>query len=265
MADARRPGLVTRVLQLLAPFALVVLLWQASAMLLGQPETLYPRPAGVAAAFADLLRRGILVSYTVSSLERWAVAVVGAILIALPVSLVFAFSRGATAAVMPLVRYFTSVAELAWLPLLVLSMGYAYTTGLLVIGYTVFFPVLLNVMLGFQQIPAITIDGVRTLGATRWQLFREVLFPGALPGLVTGVRIGAGYAFRSLIAAEIASSANAEGLGYMIFSALQDRYTDRMIVGMVVLGLLWLGIDRLYLRPIETATLERWGLLQRPA
>ena len=77
MAEAHRPGLVIRVLQLLAPFALVVLLWQASAMLLGQPETLYPRPAGVAAAFVDLLRRGILVSYTVASLERWAVAVTG--------------------------------------------------------------------------------------------------------------------------------------------------------------------------------------------
>jgi NitT/TauT family transport system permease protein/taurine transport system permease protein len=264
MAEARGRAAAGRVVECLAPFAVVVLLWQASAMLLAQPATLYPRPAGVAAALADLVRRGILVSYTVTSLERWVLAVAGAIVVALPVSLVFAFSRRMNAAVMPVVRYFTSVAELAWLPLLVLSMGYAYTTGLLVIGYTVFFPVLLNIMLGFQQVPEIMLYAVQTLGATRGQTFREVLLPGALPGLVTGIRIGAGYAFRSLIAAEIASSANADGLGYMIFSALQDRNTDRMIVGMIVLGLLWLGIDRLYLRPIEAATLERWGLLRRP-
>jgi len=91
------------------------------------------------------------------------------------------------------------------------------------------------------------------------QVIRLVILPSALPGMITGLRVGAGFAFRGLVFAEIIAAKT--GIGYLIFEGTQTQQTARTIVGMIVMGLLWLGMDQFYLRPLERATVQRWGLL----
>ena len=86
-----------------------------------------------------------------------------------------------------------------------------------------------------------------------------VILPAALPSIITGVRVGAGFSFRGLIFAEIVAAKS--GLGYLIFEGAQTQQTARTIVGMISVGLIWLAVDRFYLRPVERATIERWGLV----
>jgi ABC-type nitrate/sulfonate/bicarbonate transport system permease component len=103
------------------------------------------------------------------------------------------------------------------------------------------------------------VNAVRSLGGTRVQVLRHVILPSALPGIITGLRVGAGFAFRGLVFAEIVAAKT--GIGYLIFEGTEGHQTARTIVGMIVIGLLWLFMDQLYLRPIERATILRWGLV----
>jgi NitT/TauT family transport system permease protein/taurine transport system permease protein len=230
-------------------------------MLSGLPEFFFPSPADVAGSAIVLIDKGILPAYTADSMARFALGVFCGVALAVPTGVAMSLSRRLSDALTPVVNFFHAIVEMAWIPLFVLWFGYGFKTILLCITYVVFFPVLYNTLLGVRTIPRATINAVLVLGAKPKDIILEVLLPGALPNIATGVRLGAGYAFRALIAAEMIASQS--GLGFMIFEARQNQLTGRTIVGMIVMGILWLAIERLYLRPLEKVTIERWGMLRR--
>jgi NitT/TauT family transport system permease protein/taurine transport system permease protein len=160
----------------------------------------------------------------------------------------------------PLINFFHAIVDMAWIPLFVLWFGYGEKTILMSLAYASAFPVLFNFLLGVQSTPKTMVQATQTLGATRIDLIRHVFLPNAIPNLIVGFRIGAGFAFRALIAAEVI--AGRSGIGFMIFEARESQLIGRTIVGMVLLGALWVAIDRLVLRAIEAATIERWGMVQ---
>ncbi len=245
-------------LKLLLPFAVLVVVWQVAATLSGYSSYLFPRPTDVAEAFWDLGRKGILPAYIADSMTVWLIGALSGAAVGIGLGFVLAFSRPLRVLFLPAVRFFVAIAELAWLPLIILWFQFGFRAVLFMIWYTVLFPVLFNVLRGIEAVPNVTRQAVRTLGANRWQLVREVLFPGALPSVVTGFRIGAGYAFRALIVAE--AFAASSGVGFLIFESRETGLTERTMVGMIVFGVIWLVVDRLFLRPIEVATVERWGM-----
>ncbi len=244
----------------LAPFAVLVLVWEGSALLLRLSEYLYPRPALVFRTFGVLIQKGILPSYVEASMGRWLLGVAAGVALSIPVAVALALSRRLYSTFFPIINFFTAIVELAWIPLFVLWFGYGSTVIVLSIAYVAFFPVVTNVVSGIGQIPKVMNQAARTLGATRRQLIGHVLLPGALPSMIAGLRIGAGYGFRSLIGAEIIAAHS--GLGYMIFQSRENQLTQRTIAGMIVIGLLWVCIDRFYLRPLERATIQRWGMVR---
>ena len=105
------------------------------------------------------------------------------------------------------------------------------------------------------------IHAVRTLGASRLQIIRDVLLPGSLPHIATGSRLSLGFAWRAVIAGEML--AGREGLGWMIFTAQDVDRTSEVILGMLLIGLSWIILDHYLLRPFEADTIGRWGLVQR--
>jgi NitT/TauT family transport system permease protein/taurine transport system permease protein len=145
----------------------------------------------------------------------------------------------------------------AWIPIFVIWWGYGLKTILVALAYVVFFPVLYNTLLGVRTVPPVLINAARSLGAGRWAVLREVVLPSALPNIITGFRVGTGFAFRGLIFAEIIAAKS--GIGFLIFEGATNQQTDRTIVGMIVMGLLWLFIDNVYVKPVERVTVERWG------
>jgi taurine transport system permease protein len=160
-----------------------------------------------------------------------------------------------------LFRFFSVLAGIAWIPIATLWFGYGFGAITFVIFNAVFFIVAYNTLLGVSTIPLPLRHAAASLGARRWAMLFEVLLPGALPNIVTGVRTGLGFAWRGLIAAEII--ATNVGLGYMIFVARDFYRTEVIVFGMIVIGSLWLLIDRVLLAPLERATVERWGLVRR--
>lgn len=246
------------VLYTIASFAVSIALWQLGVSLAGQDFQTIPSPADVWNEFLVVAANGVLVAYIVDSLGRWlagtAIGLFTGVILAITVGTI----RSVRLMLLPVVRFFSGIAELSFLPLLVLWFGFGFKAMLALIAYSVVFPVLYNTLQALETIPRSLTDAVQTLGARRAQLIRYVLLPGAVSGIVTGFRIGAGYAFRALIAAEIFASSS--GLGYMIFQSRETLNVSRMFVGMTIIGLMWLSIDRFYLRPFELATTTRWGL-----
>lgn len=232
--------------------------WQLSVPLVGLGPYFYPAPTDVLAAFVDLVRKGILPVYLADSMMRYITGLVCGAGLGIGFGVLIGMSRKASLALSPLFKFLFAIVEVAWIPIFVVWFGYGIETIVLALIYVVFFPVLYNTLLGVRTAPQILVDAVRSLGASRLQVLRLVILPSALPGIITGLRLGAGFAFRGLVFAEMVAAKT--GIGYLIFEGAQAQQTSRTIVGMIVMGLLWLAIDQFYLRPIERATIQRWGL-----
>ena len=235
--------------------------WSLAAATLPLPSYYLPPPTAVLAACAELTAKGILPLYVGESLRRILTAGLVALVVAVPLGLVLGMSRRVADFLFPLLNFFQSVSGVAWLPLMLVWFGFSERTIVVAVNYTVIFPVMFNALLGVRSVPRIYVDALRTLGAPRWRIVRDVLLPGALPNIATGMRLGLAYGWRALIAAEMLVGAH--GLGFMIFSAQSFHLTARIMLGMAVIGILWVLLDYFVLRPIEEATIARWGLIQR--
>jgi taurine transport system permease protein len=245
----------------LAPLAVLLVLWPILIRAFNVNPQIFPDITAVARAGLESIRDGSLFAHMGASLARVAVGTVLAILVAVPLGVLMGVSPGVSAFLTPLLRFFSVLAGIAWIPIATLWFGYGFGAITFVIFNAVFFIVTYNTLLGVSTIPLQVRNAAASLGAGRWAMLTEVLLPGALPNIVTGIRTGLGFAWRGLIAAEMI--ATNVGLGYMLFVARDFYKTEVIVLGMIVIGVMWLLLDRLLLAPIERATSERWGLVQR--
>jgi NitT/TauT family transport system permease protein/taurine transport system permease protein len=235
--------------------------WSIAAATLPVPAYFLPPPLAVLASGVELFAKGILPAYVAESLRRILLAAGLALVIGVPLGLILGLSRRVADVCYPLLNFFQSVSGIAWLPLMLVWFGFGERTILVAVNYTVLFPVIFNAMLGVRSVPPIYVNALRTLGGSRRRIVTDVLFPGALPSIATGMRLGLAYGWRALIAAEMLVGAN--GLGFMIFTAQNFHLTARIMLGMAIIGVLWVLLDYFVLRPVEEATISRWGLVQR--
>jgi len=238
--------------------ALLLVAWQVSVPIVGLSPYFYPAPTDVWAAFVELMRKGILPVYFADSMGRYAAGLAIGALLGVAAGVAIGLHRTIAVTLSPLLKFLFAIVEVAWIPIFVIWFGYGLTTILLALIYVVFFPVMYNTLLGVRTAPQILVNALRSLGASRLDVLRYAILPSALPGIITGLRVGAGFAFRGLVFAEIIAAKT--GIGYLIFEGTQTQQTARTIVGMIVMGLTWLAIDLCYLRPLERATVQRWGL-----
>jgi NitT/TauT family transport system permease protein/taurine transport system permease protein len=244
-----------------APLALLFLAWPVLIAAFEVNPRVFPGVSAVLAAAVEGASDGSLLAHVAASLGRVALGTTLAILVAVPLGIAMGVNAGVAAFLTPLFRFFSVLAGIAWIPIATLWFGYGFGAITFVIFNAVFFIVAYNTLLGVSSIPPRLRHAAASLGAGRLAMVTEVLLPGALPNIVTGIRTGLGFAWRGLIAAEMI--ATNVGLGYMLFVARDFYRTEVIVLGMIIIGLLWLLIDRLLLAPIERATIERWGLVQR--
>jgi taurine transport system permease protein len=245
----------------LAPLAVLFLLWPLVTTLFAVSPRVFPGIGAVAAAAVETILDGSLPAHVAASLWRVTVGTVLAVLVAVPLGMAMGLNAGVSTFLTPLFRFFSVLAGIAWIPIATLWFGYGFGAITFVIFNAVFFIVAYNTLLGVSAIPPRLRHAAASLGAGRLAMLTEVLLPGALPNIVTGIRTGLGFAWRGLIAAEMI--ATNVGLGYMLFVARDFYRTEVIVLGMIVIGTIWLLLDRLLLAPLERATIERWGMVQR--
>jgi NitT/TauT family transport system permease protein/taurine transport system permease protein len=252
-------GLASAAAFCLPLFALVAI-WALVVQVFDVDPRVFPGLPAVGQAALESIADGSLIEHVAASMWRVVVGTVLALVVAIPMGILMGVSPGVSSFFSPIFRFFSVLAGIAWIPIATLWFGYGFGAIVFVIFNAVFFVVTYNTLLGVSSIPMRLRHAAASLGAGPWQMVTQVLLPGALPNIVTGVRTGLGFAWRGLIAAEMI--ATNVGLGYMLFVARDFYRTEVIVFGMIVIGVLWLLIDRLLLVPLERATMERWGMVR---
>ncbi len=245
----------------IAPFIPLFFAWWVVTELQIFPRVFLPGPLEVVRAFGLLVYTGVLPEYLQDSMVRLAVGAFWGIALGIPLGILVGLNSRAHTALWPLLLFFQAIGDIAWLPILVIWFGYGLTTMTVIIVYTVIFPVVLNTVLGVRSIPITMHRAALSLGASRTRMLWEVILPGALPNIMTGLRNGLGYGWRALIATEIIVGTS--GIGFLMFDARRAGSVVEILLGMIILGILWYIVDGWILAPIERATGQRWGLVTR--
>jgi taurine transport system permease protein len=239
------------------PFALTLFVWWAVSHQPGVRPATLPRPEAVLGALAGLVSRGELQTDILVSLGRIALATAISIVLGVGLGLLAALNRPVSDLLSPLATFFNSVSGIAWIPLAITWFGLGTAAVTFIIVNAIFFLIFFNTVLGVRSVPRIMEQAVQTLGGGRLALIRDVFLPGALPYIMSGVRSGLGFGWRALIAAELIAATS--GLGFLIFDASNFFRPDEILAGILVIGVIWMAMDGLILRPLERRTILRWG------
>jgi NitT/TauT family transport system permease protein len=240
---------------LVAP-AVVIAIWQAVASLGWVNPQVLPSPLAVVEKwiayllplqpYADGNRlawafSGELIIDSIGSMYRVLAGFVIGAGLALPLGLLMGASQRIYAWFNPLVQLLRPIPPIAYIPLSILWFGLGNPPAVFLIALGAFFPVLMNTIAGVRHVDGIYLRAARNLGASGPTLFMRVILPAAVPYILSGVRIGIGTAFIVVIVSEMIAVNN--GLGFRILEAREYFWSDKIIAGMITIGLWGLAID----------------------
>ena len=233
----------SRLSRLTVPVALL-LIWQAISTFVLDETTrvLLPPPTAVAKAAWELSVSGELPRHLRDSLRREFTAFAWA-LSAIPLGVAMGWWKRIHDQLDPLIEMLRPIPPLAWIPLSILWFGVGDTQNQFIIFLGIFFPILLNTIAGVRSVEPNLVRAARCLGGGEGAVLRRVVLRAAVPQIVTGVRVGLGFGWMALVAAELVGANS--GLGFLINDARTLLRTDIVIVGMITIGLVGLALDLL--------------------
>jgi len=242
------------------PFIVVGGLWEAVAHLGVFPVQFFPPLESIAAAFARLTASGVLPHHAFDTLIRLTAGFALAGPVGITVGVLMGRSRRAEDILLPLVSIGAPIPGLAYAPLFLLWFGPGNIPAVALVAFVSAFPVIYNSWTGVKAVKEIWLRSAQAMGADDRRLFRHVVLPGALPYIVTGLRLGLAQAWRILVAVEMLAAVP-WGLGWLIFGAQEFLNTDVMLSGITVIALIGLGLEKLVFQPLENFTVVRWGMM----
>jgi NitT/TauT family transport system permease protein len=242
------------------PFLVVAAVWEALAYAGLFPPRLFPPVEVIAAAFFRLTVSGILPHHAFDSLLRLLSGFALAAVAGVTIGIAMGRSQFAEDVFLPLVSIGAPIPGLAYAPLFLLWFGLGNVTAVLLVGFVSAFPVIYNTWTGVKAVKEIWVRAAQAMGADNRALFRLVILPGALPYILTGLRLGLAQAWRILVGVEMLAAVQ-WGLGWLIFGAREFLATDIMLAGIAAIALIGLALEKLVFQRIEEFTLVRWGML----
>jgi taurine transport system permease protein len=214
--------------------ALAVLWYLATTATHLIPGAYFPTPAEVGQAARQISFQGYadgkLYQHFLHSSYLVLLGFVAAVSIGVPLGMLMGWSRRAEALVNPTFLLVRPIPPLAWIPLAIVWLGLGDAAKVLVIWFAAFVPAVINSYAGVRSIEPHLIEAARSLGVTRWMLAREVLFPGALPLVFTGLRLSLQACWTTLVAGELIGAIL--GLGHVLYQAGLDLFPAMILVGM---------------------------------
>nr|WP_198980069.1 ABC transporter permease subunit [Herbaspirillum sp. ASV7] len=232
--------------------ALLLLWWLATTLHWIKPLFL-PTPQATLDALVSALRGQTqgdtpLVQHVLISISRVMAAFLLAVATAVPVGLAMGSSRIVRGIADPIIEFYRPLPPLAYLPLIVIWLGIDESAKITLIYLACFAPLAMAAKAGVRSVAIEQINAARSLGASHWQVIRLVVFPAALPEILTGMRIAVGFGWTTLVAAEMVAAT--AGIGQMVLNASNFLRTDVVIMGILVIGVLAFMID-LMMRKME--------------
>jgi NitT/TauT family transport system permease protein len=242
------------------PFVVVGGVWEIVAHMGVFPERLFPTLETIAAAFVQLTLSGVLPRHAVETVLRLLTGFAIAATVGVAIGIAMGRSRRAQDIFLPLVSIGAPIPGLAYAPLFLLWFGLGNLSAILLVGFVSAFPVILNTWTGVKAVKEIWVRSALALGASDRRLFRKVILPGALPYILTGLRLGLAQAWRILVAVEMLASVS-WGLGWLIFGAREFLNIDVMLAAITVIAIIGLTLEKFVFQRLENYTVVKWGMV----
>ena len=219
----------------LVPFILIVI-WQAASSVGWLESRILPAPTAVISAFWHLLMNGELWQHVKVSAGRALLGLLVGGGLGLFLGLLNGSSKIASILLDTTLQMIRNIPALALIPLVILWFGIDESAKLFLVAIGVFFPIYINTYHGIRSVDPQLIEMGKSYGLTRWQLYKEIILPGAMPSILVGLRFALGLVWVLLIVAETISAQS--GIGYMTMNAREFLQTDIVLVGILLYALL---------------------------
>ena len=229
---------VRKYLLIIFVHVLVVLLWYAAVVITGVRDFILPSPL-------DAVKTLFAPSYDwagntmVTASEIFGGYLIG-VTTGVTLALLFAWVRLLNNVLMPLVVSLNMIPKVALGPLIIVWFSYGIGSNILISFSICFFPVLLTTARGLREVEPELIDLVRSLNASRWQLFTKIQLPGSLPYIFSGMKVGAILAVAGAIVGEFIASSR--GLGYLMIQVQSTLDTPAMFMSVIMISLVGVAL-----------------------
>jgi NitT/TauT family transport system permease protein len=235
--------------------AALIALWHFAVRL--SHTDVFPSPLAVVRGLGELARKGLLGTYVRDSLVRVAAGYSLALLLGIPIGIALGWYSGAARAINPVIQFLRPISPLAWIPVAIVLFGVSNSAAIFLIFLASFFPIVVATMNGVRNVPSMYLQAGRNFGLSAPALFSRVIFPAALPRVLTGLRVSLGVAWLVVVAAEMIAVNS--GLGYLVIDSRNagKRY-DLVIAAMLLIGVIGLALNTL-VRLVERLRAVRWG------
>lgn len=235
---ARRRVAFKRAAAVVAVHVCAVLLWQLGATALDMPAFILPPPSDVLATL-PLPQYDWAANTLVTLTEIFGGYALG-VAVAVVLAMLFAWSPLLSLLVMPLLVTLNMIPKVALGPLFVVWFSYGILPNILIVFSICFFPVLLTTVRGLREVDPDLLDLVKSLHGSRWQLFRKIQFPGALPYIFSGMKVSAILAIAGAVVGEFIASDR--GLGFLMIQVQASLDTAAMLMAIIILTLLGVAL-----------------------
>jgi NitT/TauT family transport system permease protein len=242
------------------PFIVAGTLWEIVAHLQVFPPRLFPSLEAITSAFVRLTASGVLPHHVADSVLRLVAGFALAAIVGIAIGIAMGRSRLAEDLALPLVSIGAPIPGIAYAPLFLLWFGLGNVSTVLLVAFVSAFPIVFNTWTGVKAVKEVWVRSALAMGADDRRLFHKVILPGALPYILTGLRLGLAQAWRILVGVEMLAAVP-WGLGWMIFGAREFLNTDVMLAGVAVIGIIGLALEKLVFQRLETFTVVRWGMM----
>jgi len=239
---------------------LLAALWELAARWQDN-DLLLPTFGQAARALVQDLASGELLAKTAISLGVLLKGYALGVVLALAFTVLAVASSWGRDLLSTLTAMFNPLPAIALLPLALLWLGLGQGSLILVLVHSVLWPLALGTYAGFQAVPETLRMAGRNYGLRGVRYVVQILVPAALPSILSGLKIGWAFAWRTLIAAELVfgASSGKGGLGWYIFQSRNELYTDKVFAGLALVIIIGLLVETLGFHTLERLTVRRWG------
>ncbi|MFA6397483.1 MAG: ABC transporter permease subunit [Candidatus Paceibacterota bacterium] len=243
------------------PFLVIWVTWYLFYSFQIFPQWVIPSPSQTFFTFIHLIQDGTILHLILISF----INIIPAFLIASIIAILLGVFIGTNSTVRKIFSPFISalypIPSITWLPLVILFVGFTREAIWIVVFVSAFLRVIYNVTDGVRAINLNWILAGKNMGLNQFEIIYSIIIPGALPNIITGLRLGFASAWRSLIATEMLV-ASLGGLGKFIWYSQWTFSFDKVISGIIVIAVIGIAVEMLVFRPIERRTLIRWGMMR---
>lgn len=223
----------------------IILIWCIGSKLHIFNDYIIPSPADVFNTTLELIKNGILIKSLGVSFSRVFIGFFITFIIAFPMAIILGMNKELLPYLEPFLEFMRHVPPIAVIPILILWFGIGETSKLAVIFLATFFPIFSNTLNGVTNYDEKLLEVGEIFGFTASDKFFKIILPQAVPSIITGIQLGLGYSWRSLMGAELIAASS--GIGYMIMDAEQLSRPDIILVGIFSIGILGYLVDYIFI------------------